>query len=132
MPKRKNIRPQGNLFAPLAEPSTKDQATTTPPPQSEKELENLMANLMSPTGNTLPQKRQREVSPSVAGNTPNDSPMGKLESRITGAAQKRATEFAAEAEAIRTIAAALDIAVASLKGLAKAKGKKITHQLTRG
>src|SRR5207247_1855418 len=82
------------------------------------------APMPSSSGFTPPPKKRRE-GPSTPSPLPDtgvssEKPKGKLETKIHTLAQQRATELAAVARASEAIAAAIDNALASLDGLAKA------------
>src|SRR5437773_11729410 len=82
-----------------------------------------------PSGFTPPSKKRHEghegpstptPSPPLDTGVSSEKPKGKLETRIHTLAQQRATELTAVARASEAIAAAIDNALASLDGPAKA------------
>ena len=94
-----------------------------PTPTASNPLRTAAEALPSPdtssAGSPPPLKKRREGSPPPVTDTPSTEPKGKLEAQIHTLAQQRAKELLATAQASEAIAAAIDIAIASLNGLAK-------------
>src|SRR4051794_30608506 len=115
---RKRKTPSGvPTSLPTAQAPSLSQAPTTPPPRSEEELTQQMANLQTPSGHPPPPKKARNVSPPaplVAEGPAVSPPKDKLASYIDRVVQERTAQLQAEAEAAKAIFAAIDIAINGL------------------